>query len=184
MDTFPAKVLLATDGSEDSALATQAAIKIANDSGAELHVVHVGESIPAYPPLTSGPPPATPSKEEIRRAAQGMLDHQVEEITQSGGRIAEAHLRMGRPAGEILRLSEDIVAGLIVVGNQGMSGRFSRMRRFLRVAFSRASHATLVARSWWSAGTSTIDPLPRGPVPPASQQRMSAAPRPGGSQCR
>ena len=131
MDTFPAKVLLATDGSEDSALATQAAIKIANDSGAELHVVHVGESIPTYPPLTSGPPPAMPSKEEIRRAAQGMLDYQVGEITQSGGKIAEAHLRMGRPAEEILRLSEDIVAGLIVLGNQGVSGRFSRMRRFL-----------------------------------------------------
>jgi nucleotide-binding universal stress UspA family protein len=60
-----------------------------------------------------------------------MLDHQVEAITQSGGKIAEAHLRMGRPAEEILRLSEDIVAGLIVVGNQGVSGRFSRMRRFL-----------------------------------------------------
>ena len=55
----------------------------------------------------------------------------MEEVTQSGGKIAEAHLRMGRPAEEILRLSEDIVAGLIVVGNQGVSGRFSRMRRFL-----------------------------------------------------
>ncbi|MDP9478019.1 MAG: universal stress protein [Actinomycetota bacterium] len=132
MDVFPAKILLATDGSEDSALAAQAAIKTANDSGAELHVVHVGESMPAYPPpTTSGPPPAMPSREEIRRAAQGLLDHQVEAITQSGGKIAEAHLRMGRPAEEILRLSEDIVAGLIVVGNQGLSGRFSRMRRFL-----------------------------------------------------
>jgi nucleotide-binding universal stress UspA family protein len=28
-------------------------------------------------------------------------------------------------------LSEEMVAGLIVVGNQGLSGRFSRMRRFL-----------------------------------------------------
>ena len=30
---------------------------------------------------------------------------------------------------EILRLSEEIVAGLIVLGNQGLGGRFSRMRR-------------------------------------------------------
>jgi nucleotide-binding universal stress UspA family protein len=42
-----------------------------------------------------------------------------------------AHLRMGRPAEEILHVSEEMVAGLIVVGNQGLSGRFSRMRRFL-----------------------------------------------------
>jgi nucleotide-binding universal stress UspA family protein len=38
---------------------------------------------------------------------------------------------MGKPAEEILHLSEEIVAGLIVVGNQGLGGRFSRMKRFL-----------------------------------------------------
>jgi len=48
-----------------------------------------------------------------------------------GGEATEAHLRMGRPTEEILRLSEELVAGLIVVGNQGLSGRFSRIRRFL-----------------------------------------------------
>ncbi|CAA9452544.1 MAG: hypothetical protein AVDCRST_MAG14-1121 [uncultured Rubrobacteraceae bacterium] len=37
---------------------------------------------------------------------------------------------MGKPAEAILRLSEEIVAGLIV-GNQGIGSRFSRMRHFL-----------------------------------------------------
>lgn len=60
-----------------------------------------------------------------------MLDAQLEQVGEMGGEVAEAHLRMGRPAGEILRLSEELVAGLIVVGNQGLSDRFSRMRRFL-----------------------------------------------------
>ena len=131
MGVFPGKILLATDGSEDSALAAEAAIKLASDTGAELHVVHVGELRPAYPPPTSGPPPAAPSREEIRQAAQSMLDHQVEEITGRDGKVEEAHLRMGRPPEEILRLSEEIIAGLIVVGNQGLSGRFSRMKRFV-----------------------------------------------------
>jgi hypothetical protein len=45
--------------------------------------------------------------------------------------VEEAHLRLGHPAEEILRLSEEIIAGLIVVGNQGLSGRFSRMKRFV-----------------------------------------------------
>ena len=131
MSTFPAKILLATDGSDDSVLAARAAVGLANDTGAELHVVHVDEARQVYPPATSGPPPPTPSKEELRRAAQELLDQQIKEIEEAGGHIEEAHLRMGRPEEEILRLSEDIVAGLIVLGNQGLGGKFSRMRRFL-----------------------------------------------------
>lgn len=132
MEAFPAKILLATDGSEDSALAAQAAITIAKDTGAELHVVHVGEARPAFPPPTAGGPPLpSTSRDEIRQAAQALLDKQTSEITEVGGKIVESHLRMGRPPEEILRLSEEIVAGLIVVGNQGLSGRFSRMRRFV-----------------------------------------------------
>jgi nucleotide-binding universal stress UspA family protein len=38
---------------------------------------------------------------------------------------------MGRPAEEIMHLSEELVVGLIVVGNQGLGGRFSRMRHIL-----------------------------------------------------
>jgi hypothetical protein len=37
MSDFPTKILLATDGSEDSMLA---AISLAEDTGVELHVVH------------------------------------------------------------------------------------------------------------------------------------------------
>lgn len=131
MSAFPAKVLLATDGSEDSTLAAQAAVDLANETGAELHVVHVAESLPVYPPPPAGPPPATPSREEVRQAAQGLLDAQTDQIEKMGGKVERAHLRTGRPAEEILRLSEEVVAGLIIVGNQGLSGRFSRMRRFL-----------------------------------------------------
>ena len=38
---------------------------------------------------------------------------------------------MGHAAEEILHVSEEIVAGLIVVGNRGLGERVSRMRRFL-----------------------------------------------------
>ena len=132
MGNFPGKILLATDGSEDSAVAARAAVELANDTGAELHVVHVGDSTPVHPPPTAGGPPMpSASKDEIRQAAQGLLERQTAEITEAGGKIQEAHLRMGRPPEEILRLSEEIIAGLIVVGNQGLSGRFSRMKRFV-----------------------------------------------------
>lgn len=131
MSVFPAKVLLATDGSEDSELAARAAIDVSNETGAELYVVHVGEAPSAYPPQTTGPPPPMPTREELRQEAQRILNRQVEEIKQAGGVVAEAHLRLGKPAEEILRLSEEIVAGLIIVGNQGIGGKFSRMKRFV-----------------------------------------------------
>jgi nucleotide-binding universal stress UspA family protein len=130
MSEFPGKILLATDASEDAKLAAQAAISLAGDTDAELHVVHVGPAH-VYPPRAAGPTPPMGTDEEIRREAQGVLDWQVDEINKAGGEVAKAHLRVGKPEEEILRLSEEIVAGLIVAGNQGLGGRFSRMRRFL-----------------------------------------------------
>ncbi len=130
MSEFPAKILVATDGSEDALLAARVAISLAKETGSELHVVHVGPAH-VYPPQTAGPTPPTGSDKELRQEAQGVLDWQVDEMKKVGGEITEAHLRMGRPAEEILLLSEDIIAGLIVIGNQGLGGRFSRMKRFL-----------------------------------------------------
>jgi nucleotide-binding universal stress UspA family protein len=130
MSDFPGKILLATDGSEDAKLAARAAISLASDTGAELHLVHVGPAH-VYPPQTAGPSLPMGTDQEIRREAQGVLDWQVDEIKKAGGEVAKAHLRVGKPDEEILRLSEEIVAGLIVIGNQGLGGRFSRMRRFL-----------------------------------------------------
>jgi nucleotide-binding universal stress UspA family protein len=130
LSTFPGKILVATDGSEDSMLASRAAIDLANETGAELHVVHVGPAH-VYPPHTAGPTPPMGSDEEVRHQAQGVLDWQVQEIEKAGGKVTKAHLHVGKPAEEILHVSEEIAAGLIVVGNQGLGGRFSRMRRFL-----------------------------------------------------
>jgi nucleotide-binding universal stress UspA family protein len=140
MSEFPAKILVATDGSEDAMLAARAAISLAKDTSAELHVVHVGPKH-VYPPPTVGPTPPTGTDKEIREDAQRVLDWQVEEIKKAGGDITKAHLRVGKPDEEILRLSEEMVAGLIVVGNQGLGGKFSRLKRFLMGSVSeRVAH--------------------------------------------
>jgi len=131
MSDFPAKILLATDGSEDAALAAQAAVSLATDTGAELHVVHVGEVHHIYPPRTPAPLPPAESEEQVRKEHQAFLDYEVGRIEQTGGTVTESYLRVGKPAEEILRCSEDIVAGMIVVGNQGFGQKFSRLRRFL-----------------------------------------------------
>jgi nucleotide-binding universal stress UspA family protein len=131
MSEFPAKILLATDGSEDAALAARASISLAKDTNAELHVVHVGEKHHIYLPRTGGPLPSPQDDEEVKKEHQALLDYEVERITQAGGNVAEAHLRVGKPDEEILRVSEEIIAGLIVVGNQGLGRKFSRLKRFL-----------------------------------------------------
>jgi len=43
---MPEKVLLATDGSKDAALAARAAVDVCQRTGAELHVVHAWHSVP------------------------------------------------------------------------------------------------------------------------------------------
>jgi nucleotide-binding universal stress UspA family protein len=44
---FPEKVLLATDGLENTTLAARAAVDLAKKGGAELHVVHAWHTVPS-----------------------------------------------------------------------------------------------------------------------------------------
>ena len=115
MAIFPARVLLATDGSPDATLAARSAIELCEKTGSELHVVHVGEYLPTYFAYTEEEPG------ELRRNAQQLLEGQAESIRAAGGNVAGTHLRLGRPAEQIIDLSEDLGAGVIVVGSQGQS---------------------------------------------------------------
>jgi nucleotide-binding universal stress UspA family protein len=63
MSVFPSKILVATDGSGDAVLAVRAAVDLSNETGAELHVVHVGESLAVYPLR----PPALPRQHRRER---------------------------------------------------------------------------------------------------------------------
>ena len=114
MPLFPTRILLATDGSPDAALAARSAVELAGGTGSELHVVHVGEFLPTYLAFTEEEPA------ELRRRAREILDEGVRRIEESGGTVAGDHLRLGRPAEEIINLAEEIDAGLVVVGSRGL----------------------------------------------------------------
>ena len=130
MSIFPAKILLAIDGSEEAALAARTAADIAQKTGSELHVVHARLMLPwtGYPDagtLTGGAVDAEDARERVAR----WLEDQVDWIEAEGGNVAQAHLRLGRPeegiitvAEEIVSLAEEIGAGLIVVGSRGLGG--------------------------------------------------------------
>jgi nucleotide-binding universal stress UspA family protein len=112
--TFPpAKILLATDGSEDAALAARAAADMARKTGSELHVVHAWHGVPS-----------TRFQSYIRTQAQQeareVLAEQVERIKGDGANVAEAHLREGPAVDEILDLAEEVGADLIVIGSRGL----------------------------------------------------------------
>jgi nucleotide-binding universal stress UspA family protein len=126
MSVFPTKILVATDGSEEAAFAAKTAMDVAHRTNSELHVVHV------RPPLYFaagyngvpyvGEEALQIGQEELNRKAQTLLDAQVEQIKAAGGTVTQAHLRIGKPDAEIVALSEEIGAGLIVMGSRGVGG--------------------------------------------------------------
>lgn len=112
MSVFPTKILLATDGSEAARQATEAAADLAGKSGSELHVVHVWHDVPGFAHGFV--------KRELRHQGQETLDEQVMKIEESGGTVTRAHLRGGRTSNEIIALSEELGAGLLIVGSRGL----------------------------------------------------------------
>ena len=125
---FPAKILLATDGSEDAVLAAQSAAELAARTRSELHVTHVGKVLShgvgvkaSYVGVEVGPLPAS-TRELLDREAQELLEAQLERMGESGISVTEAHLMSGRADEETIVLAEQVGADLIVVGSRGLGG--------------------------------------------------------------
>jgi nucleotide-binding universal stress UspA family protein len=110
---MPEKVLLATDGSKDAALAARAAVDVCEGTGAELHVVHAWHSVP-----TARLRPFM--RAELKKLGNELLEEGVKWVEDSGGLVTGAHLLEGRAADEILDLAEQIGAGLVVIGSRGL----------------------------------------------------------------
>ncbi len=110
---MPEKVLLATDGSKDAALAARAAVDVCEGTGAELHVVHAWHSVP-----TARLRPFM--RAELKKLGNELLGEGVKRVEDSGGLVTGAHLLEGRAADEILDLAEQIGAGLVVIGSRGL----------------------------------------------------------------
>jgi nucleotide-binding universal stress UspA family protein len=110
---MPEKVLLATDGSKDAALASRAAVDVCQRTGAELHVVHAWHSVP-----TARLRPFM--RAELKKLGKELLEEGVKGVEDSGGFVAETHLLEGRAADEILDLAGQIGTGLIVMGSRGL----------------------------------------------------------------
>jgi nucleotide-binding universal stress UspA family protein len=148
---FPKKILLATDASKDAEKAALIASDIANSTGSELHVLHVGNTKDFHvaPSAEQSFSPRTVSLGEVRENAEKTLEEAVKQVEDAGGTVAQSHLRLGDPDDEILRFCDEQGGfGLIVMGSRGLT----RIKRVVMgsVSESIVRHAhcpVLVARS-------------------------------------
>jgi nucleotide-binding universal stress UspA family protein len=126
MSIFPTTILLATDGSEEGKMATQAATELSRATGSEVHVVYV---LPSPAQLIGHHLYSDDVRESLvggaERDAETFLKEQADQIGSDGGKVAETHLRSGDPDKEILRTAESLGVGLIVIGSRGL-GALSR----------------------------------------------------------
>jgi nucleotide-binding universal stress UspA family protein len=127
MSVFPTTILLATDGSDEAKMATQAATELSRDTGSQVHLVYV---LPTPAQLIGHHLYSDDVRESLiggaERDAETFLKEQAEKIGSDGGKVADTHLRSGDPDKEILRAAEALGAGLIVLGSRGL-GAVSRM---------------------------------------------------------
>ncbi len=119
MNGFPEKVLLATDGLENTTLAARAAVDLAKKGGAELHVVHAWHTVPS------------PHFDHLIRSGledvgREVLEEQVRWIEEEGVTVAGAYLREGQTVETIVAQAEEVGASLVVVGSRGL-GRLGRL---------------------------------------------------------
>ena len=137
MSIFPTPILLATDGSEEARLATQAAAELSKATGS---VVHVSYVLPTPTQLRGHHVYSDEVMESILERAENdahtFLEKQAQQISSDGGKLGETHLRKGKADREILSLSEELGAGTIVMGSRGSAtgyrgGVFAGLREAL-----------------------------------------------------
>jgi nucleotide-binding universal stress UspA family protein len=117
MSTFPTKILLATDGSEEAQLALSTAVDVATSTNSELHVVTVMGGRAYHMEMQE-------IVDQLRQRGGQVLDEQVKKIEEVGGKVAQAHVRLVEEHRDraIVDLAEELEIGLIVMGSRGLGG--------------------------------------------------------------
>jgi universal stress protein E len=117
----PKVVLAATDFSDVSLKAVKEGLKIAPQSDAEFHLLHVIDSDDVPEDLISRIPAGSSLRQEINEEATRRLDAFVASLDVERTQI-QSHLSWGTPWQEIRRISKHQAADLIVIGTVGRGG--------------------------------------------------------------
>lgn len=122
------KIVVATDGSSHAEMSIRTLVDMGTPSDAEVFVLHVKE--PPHYLVTPAVPPSYQNEwhrveRELRVEADeaaSLAISQAEQLLANVGQGVHSMIREGHPADEIVRLSEEISADLVVVGSKGLSG--------------------------------------------------------------
>lgn len=117
------RILVPTDGSETANAGLREALRLAQEQGAQLRIVHVVDEFLVVSPELYGSVYDTIT-EQLRDAGAAVLAH-AQSLAREAGVVAETQLMeaMGGPAGErVIKAAKDWPADLIVCGTHGRRG--------------------------------------------------------------
>ncbi len=117
----PKVVLAATDFSDTSLKAVKEGLKIAQQAGAEFHLLHVVDSNDVPEDMISRIPTGSSLRQEINEEAARRMEEFLDSLAVDRTQI-KVHLSWGTPWQEIQRISRHQAADLIVIGTVGRSG--------------------------------------------------------------
>ena len=117
-------IVVGTDGSRSAGEAVRHAARLAKAIGATLHVVHAFKlvaAMPAFGPDSDVVAPPMGVSDAVETDAKAVLADAIATARAEGAR-AEGRLCRDDAANALVETAEQIGAGLVVVGNKGMSG--------------------------------------------------------------
>lgn len=118
---LPKVVLAATDFSDVSRKAVAQGLRLAQQSGAAFHLLHVIDSADAPDDMIAMVPQGGSLRQEINDEATKRLDEFVESF-QTVSTPVHRHLSWGTPWRELAGTAKNLAADLIVMGTVGHSG--------------------------------------------------------------
>jgi nucleotide-binding universal stress UspA family protein len=116
------KILVANDGSEGAARALSAAIKLAKEQGAALHMISV-EELPRFPASIDE---VIEEKAEANHVFEGVTSRAVAQAQAAGLKLTP-HILTGHPVSSIVEFVQQEGFGLLVVGYMGHSALYNRI---------------------------------------------------------
>jgi universal stress protein A len=143
--TYPQRLVLAVDRSEESEYACDVAGTISAGNGAGILLIHVK----LLSPMLYGDAVSPADREQIEVEGREFLDDRRERVESVGGIVTDTRLLLGKRADEtIIHAAEEHGADLLIIGGRG-EGRLSRALLLGDTAESIVKHApcsVLVAR--------------------------------------
>jgi nucleotide-binding universal stress UspA family protein len=131
-------ILVGVDGSPTAKEALKRAAKLADSTGAELHIVsaYQGTTLVAVDPISAAGTAAGSLTETMRQASEQLLEAEVKELGMDGARI-QTHAIEGEASDAIIDAAATFDCDLIVVGSRGLRGS---KRLFLGSVPNRVAH--------------------------------------------